>query len=484
MTLLEKALSFIPEKPLAPTIEQEHILAFAKGHTENLQINALAGSGKTSTLEMIQRAIKTKPILYLCFNKRIAEEAEKRFPSSTSVRTLNGLGHRIWSRTQPKNLSLNPKKCGDILRGMIEDAPKNVRGVMWDCYWPVLDAVSMAKALGYIPAEHPKADKSLCTFQELSYVLDETPDDLTQDLVDEVLTRSIKAAYEGYIDYNDQVYMPALFAGVFPKFPLVAVDEAQDLNPVNHAMLAKLIGPRFMAVGDPFQSIYGFRGAVQSGMAKLKDHFSMTEADLSVSFRCPRAIVEHAQWRAPNFKWIKDGGSVNVLKHLTLADISDSDVIICRNNAPLFRLAIHLLMSKRSVSVGGSDIGPKLLTIMKKLGSDDMSQSQVKEKIAEWLSEKEAKGSKSASDLAACMTVFASYGTTLSTAIAYAQHLFEQRGAIRLMTGHKSKGLEFNTVYHLDPWLCREDEQDRNLRYVITTRSADRLFEVNSKDIK
>lgn len=468
-----------------PTPEQEAILALAKDTSDNLQINALAGSGKTSTLEMIQKHIKTKPVLYLVFNKRNAEEAEKSFPSTTSVRTLNGIGHRIWSRTLPSgNLSLNPRKCNDILKTIIEEAPKGTRSVLWDSYWQVLDAVGMSKALGYIPKGHPKADKTLCSIETLILSLDEKPDDLTLDLIDEVLTRSIRAAYEGYIDYNDQVYMPALFGGVYPQFPLVAVDEAQDLNPVNHEMLRKLVKHRFMAVGDPFQSIYGFRGAVQSGMEKLKTSFSMTEADLSVSFRCPQAVVEHARWRVPNFKWIKEGGHVEVLRRHDIAAFSDSDVIICRNNAPLFKLAIHLLMAKRSVSVSGSDVGPKLLATMKKLGSDDMSSAQICEKVDEWLHEKLAKGSKSAQDIADCMKVFTSYGPTLSSAVAYAEHLFAQRGAIRLMTGHKSKGLEFETVYFLDPWLCRDDEQDQNLRYVIQTRSMDRLFEVNSKDIK
>ncbi len=44
--------------------------------------------------------------------------------------------------------------------------------------------------------------------------------------------------------------------------------------------------------------------------------------------------------------------------------------------------------------------------------------------------------------------------------------------------------MEWDTVYHLDPWLCRDDEQDKNLRYVIQTRSADQAFEINSTDIR
>jgi superfamily I DNA/RNA helicase len=62
--------------------------------------------------------------------------------------------------------------------------------------------------------------------------------------------------------------------------------------------------------------------------------------------------------------------------------------------------------------------------------------------------------------------------------------MFDQQGAIKLLTGHKAKGGEWPIVYHLDPWLCRDDEQDLNLRYVITTRSQQELYEIDSRGIK
>ena len=143
-----------------------------------------------------------------------------------------------------------------------------------------------------------------------------------------------------------------------------------------------------------------------------------------------------------------------------------------------------LLISGRSVSVAGSDIGPKLIGIMKKLGPEDMGTTSLLAAIADWEAEKVDKGSTTAPDLAECMRVFASHGSSLSTALRYAEHLFAQKGTIRLMTIHKAKGLEFPTVYFLDPWLCRDDEQDLNCRYVAQTRSMDRLFEINSRDIR
>ena len=143
-----------------------------------------------------------------------------------------------------------------------------------------------------------------------------------------------------------------------------------------------------------------------------------------------------------------------------------------------------LLISGRSVSVAGSDIGPKLIGIMKKLGPEDMGTASLLAAIGDWLAEKVDKGSTSAPDLAECMRVFASHGTSLSTAIRYAEHLFAQKGTIRLMTIHKAKGLEFPTVYFLDPFLCRDDEQDNNCRYVAQTRSMDQLYEIHTSDIR
>lgn len=448
-------------------------------------INSLAGCGKTSTLEMIERAVKTKPILYLCFNKKIADDASKRMLSTTTVRTFNSMGHRIWAQSLgSRNLTLDPRKSATILRELINETPKADQGPIWDSFWEVVHGVGLAKALGYVPEGKYPSAKRLISAGAFHSSLEESPDDLTADLIDAVLTRSIKEAYNGRIDYNDQVYMPAIFGGTFPRFPLVKVDEVQDLNPVNHALLDRLVKHRLIAVGDPWQSVYGFRGAVQSGMETLQGKFSCTPTDLSVSFRCPREVVLAARWRVPHFKWIKEGGHVEVLHHLNGADIPDSSAILCRNNAPLFKVGLNLLGIGRSVSVAGSDIGPKVIGIIRKLGDDSLPQASVVSAIDDWLAEKLARESTTAQDLADCMKVFASFGATLGQAISYAEHLFAQKGTIRLMTGHKAKGLEFETVYHLDPWLCKDTEQDMNLRYVIQTRSLDTYYEINSRDIR
>lgn len=473
------------DKPtLSPTEEQLHILGLVTSTSSNLLINALAGSGKTATLEMIQN-VASPPILCLAFNKRIADAMGKRFLSTTTVRTLNGLGHRIWSSTCSGRLTLDPKKSQDLLRSSIDALPKSSRSEAYEIFWDAISAISLAKSLGYVPdGKYPSAHRLTSATDFFGASLDEDPSDLLIDLVDTTLLASIRTAYSGLIDYNDQVYMPALFGGTYPRFPLVLVDEAQDLSPVNHEMLRHLKRSRIIAVGDPWQSIYGFRGAMQNGMAKLQEKFSMTTADLSVSFRCPEAIVRAAHWRVPHMKWIKPGGRVARLRNPIPATFPDGCVIICRNNAPLFALALKLLGSGRSVSVSGSDVGPRVIGIMRKLGPETMSQAETLEAIESWRETKLSRESKTANDLADCMRVFAGQGSTLSQACTYAEHLFAQKGTIQLLTGHKAKGLEWPIVYHLDPFLLGDSEQDLNLRYVIGTRAQEAYYEIESREIQ
>lgn len=467
------------------TAEQTHILNLAKFSTENLMLNAYAGCGKTSTLEQIDKIAKQKPACYLVFNKRNADEATSRMLGTTTVRTFNSLGHRIWAGAVGGNLKLEPRKTYNIFKEITDEVKGPAARAIWDTYEQVSFGVQMAKSLGYVPeGVYPNA-KRLITQNALHNHFEEDPDDLVSDLVDAVLKRSIKQSYDGLIDYNDQIYMPALFSGTYPQFPLTLVDEYQDLSSVNHEMIRKLVGKRrLIGVGDPHQNIYGFRGAKANGMSEAQSLYSMTPVDLSISFRCPSAIVRNAHWHVPKFKWFKDGGHVESLLTLDSALIPDGATFICRLNAPLFALAMRLITSGRGVHLVGSDIGPRLITTMRKLGDESMTSAQLNLAIDAWLETKLARESKTAHDTAACMRVFASHGNTLGTAISYAEHLFKQRGSIQLLTGHKSKGLEFPIVYHLDPHVIGNSPQEKNLRYVIQTRSSDRYYEIASEAIQ
>lgn len=486
---------------LTPTPEQSAIIEAAVGSDRSLLISALAGAAKTTTLELICKALPSStPILSLAFNKRIAQEMERRLPGNVKCQTLNSLGHGVWSAACAKRLSVDAGKSRTILKGLIDALPARSKGEAYETYAETLGIIRAAKVQGYIPAgTFPNARRLING--EFFESLEEEPTPTQRRLVDETLVVSIREAYAGRIDFDDQIYLPALFGGQFPRFPLVMVDEAQDLSPLNHAILDKLVTRRIIAVGDAFQSIYAFRGADTSSMPRLRARFDMDELHLSVSFRCPRAVVALARSRAPTMQWPDWAAEGRVVTHdqWSAHDLPDGCTVLCRNNAPLFRLAMALLRAGRGVNLVGSDIGPSLVRSLRKLGDDGrggtndaMTQADLLSAIDRWEAERLAKSKSKASiaDKADCLRVFAEWGPTLGVVLATVEKIFSAQGPINLMSGHKAKGLEWDLVFHLDPWRIpskwattpEELEQEDNLRYVITTRAKRELHFINLED--
>src|SRR5882672_8749522 len=135
---------------MEPTNEQAEIISLAQAK-ENLQITAYAGTGKTATLRMLAEKLDG-PILYCAFNKRIIEEASelKDFPGE--CRTLNSIGHRVWSKTIPGKVTIDAKKTYNIFKQIVKGYSKDDSRSLWDAYSEIAEAVSLAKAAGYIPS--------------------------------------------------------------------------------------------------------------------------------------------------------------------------------------------------------------------------------------------------------------------------------------------------------------------------------------------
>ena len=177
-------------------------------------------------------------------------------------------------------------------------------------------------------------------------------------------------------------------------------------------------------------------------------------------------------------------GTVQSVNEWDKETVPERAAIICRNNAPLFSLAMKLLKNGRRPEIIGNDIGKYLVKVMKKFGDYKMSREEATLALKEWAEKKAKKSRKkeTVDDQAMCISIFLDAGETLGEAIAYAENLFNSQGPIQLMTGHKSKGLEFNTVFILDRELIRikDQQQERNLLYVMQTRAKKELFYVQS----
>ena len=212
-------------------------------------------------------------------------------------------------------------------------------------------------------------------------------------MLDEILIQSIKLSFAGTIDFDDQLYMSTLFGAALPRFGLTMIDEAQDLSPLNHQMIQHLVGNRrIIAVGDHYQSIYGFRGAVADGMSMMKQRFKMKEFTLSISFRCPKEVIKLARKRAPLMKW-SDNAAEGKVFAFTSQDptvnyqwgpniFPRSCAIICRNNAPIFSLGLKLLRSGRSVTVRGMDISKRLTKILREFGDFAMPREDLRDHLS------------------------------------------------------------------------------------------------------
>jgi DNA helicase-2/ATP-dependent DNA helicase PcrA len=493
---------------MTPTEEQTLIISQAAS-PRSLLINALAGAAKTSTLAMMAKKLPLVPTICLAFNKRTAVEMQQRMPSHILCSTLNSVGHKAWASATGKRLRVETGKSYGILKDISDKlSPSDRKAQIGDQFAMILKAVGLCKSAGYVPEKYRSLSKGWISgaliLDTFSRQLDADPSDEFLALIDQILEYSIAQSYEGTIDFDDQIYMSALFGGAFTKYPIILVDEAQDLSPLNHLMLERMYAGRVIAVGDPNQAIYAFRGASHNSMAELKDKFDMQELTLSISFRCPRTVVENVHWHVPHMRfpdWAV-AGSVVRTETWNSALVPDGSAIICRNNAPLFKIGIALLKKGRGIKILGNDIGANLIKVLEKLGPGDTPRQAVFDLIDKWEQDSEKKARKARiaaiKDKADCLRVFAEAGQTLDEAIAYAKAIFSSAGPIQLMTGHKSKGGEWDTVFHLDSYLVPSkgawtsaelgDEsqliQERNLKYVIDTRAKQTLYYVNSGEFQ
>lgn len=473
-----------------PTEEQQEIIDLAISSGDNILVSASAGAAKTTSLYMIAEALAPKNMLCLAFNKRIAVEMDSHFPPNCTAMTLNSLGHRTWINSTGKRSKINSKKGYEIMKEEIEKYDGRDLDELYKRMGELMRIVAFGKACGYIPTgTYDSIAKRLMDDEAFFSHIEQKLNELETKLVRDCTLVSLKQSFEGTLDFDDQILMPTIFQGAFSRYPLILVDEAQDLSALNHAMLRKLCkASRLIAVGDRCQAIYGFRGAHADSMNELQQAFSMTEKTLSISFRCSKSITRAAQWRAPNMRWPNwaKEGSVTSLTSWTAQNLPNNTAVLCRNNAPLFALAIKLLKNGRHAELASGDVAKMIMNIMRKFGSSNLPQIQVFDAIERWTEDQRSKNKKRAwgsiEDRASCMSIFAGEGKDLGDALAYGQHLIQLTSPIKLMTGHKAKGLEFDHVFFLDADLCSKDQQDPNVRYVIITRARETLTYVRLED--
>lgn len=506
----------------APTEHQQAIID-AGQRGDSLSIHAAAGAAKTTTIKLLVNAgLPHRKVLALAFNKRIAEDLAAALPKHVIVKTLNSLGHSAWAQQRGTRLELDARKIGGIVTRLYDPILKaDDSGELWTV---IRDGVEVARQAGAVPAE--SKNRPLWTGADFEQVLSEyllsttMPDDADPEFVASAiratLLESISLAFQGTIDFTDQIYMTTCFRAMYSQFDCVIVDEAQDLSPANHRQLMLCRPKQLIAVGDPKQAIYAFRGADSRSMANLEAQWehsaegrSIERLPLPVSFRCPKAVVARQLRHYPTMEAFPSNreGIVEHLDQWSVSDLRQPCAIICRNNAPLVAAAFTLLAQGQGFTFFGQDMGKTLKSLIKKIANapQRMSVAKKRQPSSEILqlvevffeNEKAALRERDRPDLIAglidkvsCARIVLRNSKTLGEALEYCDEVFNAMDpGITLTSGHRSKGFEWSSVYHLDAFripskfAMREAdagnpgplEQERNLRYVIETRTSDYL---------
>jgi len=259
---------------------------------------------------------------------------------------------------------------------------------------------------------------------------------------------------------------------------------------------------RIIAVGDPNQAIYGFRGADSLSFELLKDACSAKELPLSFCYRCSESVLRKAREIVPRIEAPSGTheGKVETCsdKEQMLSQIQAGDFIICRTKVPVIELCLELISLGKRAFVAGDDSAKSYVSfadsLIKGAGgtNPELLQKVVSRRVENLKKNRKFYAARAYEDKANLLIVILNSPLMkqYSSFLALVQILFTpSRDSIRLSTIHKVKGLEANRVWFYLPELVPhpnavsdwELKQEENLKYVAITRAKNELYYVWGK---
>lgn len=485
--------------PVSGTPQQESIWRMFRGSSRHLEIAALAGTGKTFTVLEGLRRIKRPagPVAFVAFNRSIAQELKGKVPSWVEASTFHSLMLRLYrdsgvrvrvdadkmEKIGEKVLGPRWKRLGFVERNAILKAAGLCKNTL---RWPDEQSVEML------------ADRYDISFNGMG---SGEAADILERMLDEC------ARQRDVVDFDDMLWLPVHLNVSLPRFGLLAVDEAQDLNAVQQAALLRL-ADRAVFVGDEHQAIYGFRGADVESMRNLATSLGGTDrgldvGELTLTRRCPKSHVAMARQIVPALEALPDApeGEIEYTDYAGSLDaVQPGDLVVCRTNAPVVQMAFGLLRRGVPATIQGRDLGQGLQTLIRKLcpssgpGSVatllrelDRYESKEREKLMKF---RRSSGSRlvALEDKCQCIRELTEGLDDVTGVIERIKSLFEDhdgtpRKKVLLSTVHRAKGLEATHVLVLGPEMMPhpmaqqdwERVQEQNIRYVALTRSKQKM---------
>jgi len=489
MAISRKKSKFPPKKAEDPIIKprpkvnwsdfQKNIFKdIAQDNTHTVVI-ARAGSGKSSTIvEGLRYIPRGKKSLLVAFNKAIVDELKQRASSYVDISTLHSLGFRAIKNSFGE-VVLENNKSQNIVSSLIGDDYD-----LWELNQSICKCVSLCK--GFL-CDTPKGIGDLIDKFGIEIF------DLTREKFIEYVIKTLGLAKEKrqIVDFDDMIWFPFVHRLNVGKWDMIFVDEAQDLNSAQIAMVLSAIKPngKIVAVGDPNQSIYQFRGADSDAIPNFINRLGAKTLPLSVTYRCPKKVVKLAQEIVPDIE-AHDTSPEGQIIHLDIQDllkkVQPGDFVLSRTNAPLVKYCLACLKAGVPANIQGSDIGSNLVFFIKK--SKAKTINQFIEYVNNWREREvkrlvsEKKSTDICLDKAECLLNLCEGTLTIADLKSSIEKLFndvDDSSKVIFSTTHKAKGLERDTVFVLaDTYRYSPGQvgEESNLWYVAITRSKKQLY--------
>jgi len=482
-TVMGEVISNPKPKEIVPSEYQKAIFDFVKEGKGHAVVEAVAGSGKTTTIVMaLQYTDPDSDVAFVAFNRHIANELAKRAPKHVKVSTLHSLGYAACREAYGNEIIVKPDKVRSILESIMD------RYVYGNLFSVISKFVSLVKAnlSGDLDAD-------------LDVIADHYGIELNSNraFIYDAVRLVIKKSYEqrkSVIDYDDMCWLPVVDKVVAKLFDFLFIDEAQDLNQcqIQLALMHVKAGGRIVAVGDRHQSLYGFRGADVNAIPNIIESLKAKTLPLSITYRCPKSHVQLAQTFVPEITAADLAKEGIVRDSLNLVgEAVTGDMVLCRTNAPLVAPAFALIRNGVKAVIRGRDIGKGLKVLIRKMKSSTLLDllsklAEYKEReISKLIAAEKTSQAQALEDKVETVIALSDGISTIYELKMRIDNVFSDyvRGVV-FSSVHRAKGLEAERVFILEPskmphpmakqpW---EMVQERNIQYVAYTRSKHELI--------
>ncbi|GFK93932.1 ATP-dependent DNA helicase PcrA [Fundidesulfovibrio magnetotacticus] len=300
----------LPGAPPALNERQRHA---AQSREQRLLVLAGPGTGKTHTLmarirRLLEEGADPSELLVVTFTRRAAQELRERL-GDVPVRagTLHSFAYDCWSEAYGEKPVILSEEAA---RRLFAEVNPELAGPRLKQAWTqlTLDRERMRRRPLPVWPEKPRAPA------EPGQPRPPRQDAPLPAGEDHAARYARQKASWNLADHTDllEFWLEKIEAGVYDnRFRHVLVDEVQDLSPLQLAVIRSLAGGSrgFFGIGDPKQSVYGFRGASADVRRELEGFWpGLFTVSLEENYRSAQAVLDLAHGLFPRSKPLRAVG--------------------------------------------------------------------------------------------------------------------------------------------------------------------------------